>query len=102
MNFIQDGCHSKDVEEFDFKFGQKGYENGAGNEIRFEWTNFVWRGFTNIEGNIYCFFFHCFNQLYQEMNRLLAEKNNNTVVMLKSVDAIKSALHHARRERYLL
>ena len=55
LNFIQDGCHSKDVEEFDFKFGQKGYENGAGNEIRFEWTNFVWRGFTNIEGNIYAF-----------------------------------------------
>ena len=101
MNFIQDGCHSKDVEEFDFKFGQKGYENGAGNEIRFEWTNFVWRGFTNIEGNIIDYI-HCVNQLFQEMNRLLAEKNNNTVVMLKSVDAIKSALHHARRELYLL
>ena len=36
------------------------------------------------------------------MNQLLAEKNNNTVVMLKSVDEIKSALHHAPRELYLL
>ena len=51
---------------------------------------------------IFIGFFHCVNQLFQEMNRLLAEKNNNTVVMLKSVDAIKSALHHARRELYLL
>ena len=51
---------------------------------------------------IFIVFFHCVNQLFQEMNRLLAEKNNNTVVMLKSVDEIKSALHHARRELYLL
>ena len=46
--------------------------------------------------------FYCIDHLYQGMNQLLAEKNNNTVVMLKSVDEIKSALHHAPRELYLL
>ena len=23
-----------------------------GSEVRFEWTNFVWRGFTNVEGDL--------------------------------------------------
>ena len=44
LNFIQEEFEKNFVEEFDFKFGQKGYENGNGNEIRFE-------------GNIYAFLF---------------------------------------------
>ena len=100
MNFIEDGCHSKEVEEFDFKFGQHGYENGAGNEIRFEWTNFVWRGFTNIQGKLFCMFifYEVLMKLYQVINQLLAVKSNNTVAMLKSVEEMKSALHHVLRE----
>ena len=51
---------------------------------------------------IFIHLFYCIDHLYQGMNRQLAEKNSNTVVMLKSVDEIKSALHHAPRELYLL
>ena len=51
LNFIENGCKNDAINEFDFTFGERGYENGAGSEVRFEWTNFVWRGFTNVEGD---------------------------------------------------
>ena len=51
LNFIENGCKNDQINEFDFTFGDEGYENGAGSEVRFEWTNFVWRGFTNVQGD---------------------------------------------------
>ena len=52
LNFIENGCKNDEINEFDFTFGDRGYENGVGSEVRFEWTNFVRRGFTNVEGDL--------------------------------------------------